>query len=76
MLVDRFHLLMNLGEATKRIFQSKGKELREVFTLYNASSSKVSKLEEIEHPAEIRPATVDPHWIFRTMLTPPQSASA
>ena len=32
---DRFHLLMNLGDATKRIFQSKGKELREVFTLYN-----------------------------------------
>ena len=34
-VADRFHLLMNLGDATKRIFQSKGKELREVFTLYN-----------------------------------------
>ena len=34
-VADRFHLLMNLGEATKRVFQSKGKELRKVFNLYN-----------------------------------------
>lgn len=34
-VADRFHLMMNLGEATKRIFQSKGKELREIFTLFN-----------------------------------------
>lgn len=34
-VADRFHLLMNLGDATKRVFQSKGKELREVFNLYN-----------------------------------------
>ena len=34
-VADRFHLLMNLGEATKRVFQSKGKELREAFNLYN-----------------------------------------
>lgn len=34
-LADRFHLLMNLGEATKKVFQSKGKELKEAFTLYN-----------------------------------------
>lgn len=60
-VADRFHLLMNLGEATKRIFQSKGKELREVFTLYNDSSGKASKLAEIEHAAEIRSSTVDPH---------------
>jgi len=34
-VADRFHLLMNLGEATKRIFQFKAKELREAFNLYN-----------------------------------------
>jgi len=34
-VADRFHLLMNLGDATKKVFQSKGKELREVFNLYN-----------------------------------------
>ncbi len=33
-VADCFHLLMNLGEATKRVFQSKGKELREAFNLY------------------------------------------
>ena len=37
-VADRFHLLMNLGEATKRIFQSKGKELKEAFNLYNNPS--------------------------------------
>ncbi|UKJ06195.1 ISL3 family transposase [Solitalea lacus] len=34
-VADRFHLLMNLGEAVKRVIQSKGKELKEVFNLYN-----------------------------------------
>ena len=38
-VADRFHLLMNLGEATKRIFQSKGKELKEAFNLYNNPAS-------------------------------------
>lgn len=34
-VADRFHLLMNLGEATKKVFQSKGKELKEAFKLFN-----------------------------------------
>lgn len=34
-VADRFHLLMNLGEATKRMFQSMGKELTKSFALYN-----------------------------------------
>jgi transposase len=32
-VADRFHLLMNLGEATKKVFQSKGKELKEAFKI-------------------------------------------
>lgn len=34
-VADRFHLLMNLGEATKRMLQSRGKILKEAFNLYN-----------------------------------------
>ena len=34
-VADRFHLLLNLGEATKRMFQSEGKILKEAFNLYN-----------------------------------------
>lgn len=34
-VADRFHLLMNLGDATKRMFQSKGKIIKEAFNLYN-----------------------------------------
>jgi transposase len=34
-VADRFHLLMNLGEATKKMFQSMGKELSKSFSLYN-----------------------------------------
>ena len=34
-VADRFHLLMNLGDAAKRMFQSYGKVLRETFLLYN-----------------------------------------
>ena len=34
-VADRFHLLMNLGEATKKVFQSKGKELKEAFKIFN-----------------------------------------
>ncbi|MGY0035129.1 ISL3 family transposase [Pedobacter sp. NJ-S-72] len=50
-VADRFHLLMNLGEATKRIFQSKGKELREIFTLYNDPKRGTSTPVELEQPA-------------------------
>jgi transposase len=39
-VADRFHLLMNLGEATKKVFQSKGKELKEAFHLYNHIENK------------------------------------
>lgn len=35
-VADRFHLLMNLGEATKRVFQSKRKELKEAYKIFNA----------------------------------------
>ena len=34
-VADRFHLLMNLGDATKRMFQSLGSELKEVYMLYH-----------------------------------------
>jgi transposase len=34
-VADRFHLLMNLGEATKKVFQSKGKEIKEAFKTFN-----------------------------------------
>lgn len=34
-VADRFHLIKNLGEATSRMFQTKSKALREVFSLYN-----------------------------------------
>lgn len=50
LVADRFHLLMNLGDATKRMFQSMGKELRELFTLYNKadkSAEPVSTTEDI-----------------------------
>lgn len=55
-VADRFHLLMNLGEATKRIFQSKGKELRDVFTLYNDPKRGASTPVAIEQPV---PGTVE-----------------
>lgn len=38
-VADRFHLLMNLGEATKKMFQSMGKELTKSFALYNLSNA-------------------------------------
>jgi len=34
-VADRFHLFMNLGEATKRVFQSKRKELKEAYKIFN-----------------------------------------
>lgn len=40
-VADRFHLLMNLGDATKRIFQSMGKELKELFALYHKAEASV-----------------------------------
>jgi hypothetical protein len=38
-VADRFHLLMNLGDATKKMFQSLGKELTKSFALYNHSNA-------------------------------------
>lgn len=51
-VADRFHLIMNLGDATKRIFQSKGKELREAFTLYNQPKNQPAKAVETESAAQ------------------------
>lgn len=45
-VADRFHLLMNLGDATKRMFQSLGSELKEVFMLYH----------NLESPIEPKPS--------------------
>lgn len=59
-VADRFHLLMNLGEATKRIFQAKGKELREIFAIYNDPKKETSKQVEIEQPAQSKPETIIP----------------
>ncbi|MCX2473474.1 transposase [Pedobacter sp. MC2016-05] len=47
-VADRFHLFMNLGNATKRIFKSKGKELREAFKIYNEPKDQPPKAVEIE----------------------------
>lgn len=57
-VADRFHLLMNLTAATKRMFQSMGRELTKAFTLYNNPKSSTSlipaakgiSLEEQEMP--------------------------
>lgn len=61
-VADRFHLLMNLGEATKRVFQSKGKELKEAFNLYNnpLNDNPITEpvQELIEHKTEAREATI------------------
>lgn len=51
-VADRFHLIMNLGEATKRVFQSKAKELKEVFKLYNDPKRKDPALTEVAQPDE------------------------
>lgn len=40
-VADRFHLLMNLGDAIKGMFQSMGKELKELFTLYHKADTSV-----------------------------------
>lgn len=60
-VADRFHLLMNLGEATKRIFQSKGKELREIFTLYNDPKRETSMAVEVEQQAQRLLETTEPN---------------
>lgn len=39
-VADRFHLIMNLGEAAKRIFQSNSRELNDMFTLFNDPKGK------------------------------------
>lgn len=57
-VADRFHLLMNLGEATKRIFQAKGKELREIFTLYNDPKRQSSTPIEIKEPIQNKVETI------------------
>ena len=59
-VADRFHLLMNLGEATKRIFQSKGKELREIFKLYNDPERETSTPVETELPIQSTLETTEP----------------
>lgn len=49
-VADRFHLMMNIGDATKKMFQSMGKELKELFTLHNnagRSAESVSVTEEL-----------------------------
>lgn len=60
-VADRFHLLMNLGDATKRIFQSKGKELREIFTLYNDPKKETSQPANIiESPVKNTTSVTEP----------------
>ncbi len=46
-VADRFHLIMNLGEAAKKVFQSKAKELKEIFKLYNDPKRKDPTLTEV-----------------------------
>lgn len=58
-VADRFHLLMNLGEATKRVFQSKGKELKDVFNLYNNPEKKNSDVEQIQPAPQREPEQSD-----------------
>ena len=47
-VADRFHLLMNLGDATKRMFQSMGKELKQLFTLYHKADTSVESISATE----------------------------
>lgn len=65
-VADRFHLFMNLGDATKRMFQSMGKELKVLFTLHNnneRSTEPVSTTEELrlmeEHTETIPIETIN-----------------
>ncbi|HAE68387.1 ISL3 family transposase [Sphingobacterium multivorum] len=51
-VADRFHLIMNLGEAAKKVLQSKAKELKEIFKLYNDPKRKEPTLTEVTGPVE------------------------
>jgi transposase len=53
-VADRFHLLMNLGEATKRVFQSKGRELKQVMDRYNHPEKQDPIICQQQEPAQIK----------------------
>ena len=59
-VADRFHLIMNLGEAAKKVFQSKAKELKEIFKLYNDPKRKEPSLTEVTGPVEANLEVVAP----------------
>jgi transposase len=52
-VADRFHLLMNLGEVTKRVFQSKRKELKDAYKIYNKPITEKTPNEELLKPTTI-----------------------
>ena len=52
-VADRFHLLMNLGEATKKVFQAKGKDIREAYNLFNNPENPEPEIEEAKQDAEL-----------------------
>lgn len=60
-VADRFHLLMNLGEATKRVFQSKGKDIREAYNLFN-SPEKIDQ--DAEAPKQMPPGEPKSHQLL------------
>jgi hypothetical protein len=47
-VADRFHLLMNLGEATKRMFQSLGGDLKEVHMLYHSRGQQIDSVAPVK----------------------------
>lgn len=51
-VADRFHLLMNLGEATKKVFQSKGKEIKEAFKIFNDPLKSETSTMDTEKPPD------------------------
>lgn len=53
-VADRFHLLMNLGEATKKVFQSKAQVLRTLFNQFNAEQNTTvpTKKDDIQRPVQ------------------------
>lgn len=59
-VADRFHLIMNLGEAAKKVIQSKAKELKEIFKLYNDPKRKAPTLTEVSGPVEANLEVVAP----------------
>ena len=48
-IADRFHLIKNLTEATKKVLQSKGKILKEAIHLYNDTVNKKQPSVEIKN---------------------------